>query len=64
MPKQVHFNFTKLKFSANVQLQRLELKLKSLSHFAPYLTAAKRTLMLDSDRPLTILSIMFSVSVI
>lgn len=29
-----------------------------------YLTAAKRTLMLDSDRPLTILSIMFSVSVI
>lgn len=59
MPKQVHFNFTKLKFSANVQLQRLE-----PSHFAPYLTAAKRTLMLDSDRPLTILSIMFSVSVI
>lgn len=58
MPKQVHFNFTKLKFSANL------LKSLQLSHFAPYLTAAKRTLMLDSDRPLTILSIMFSVSVI
>ena len=34
------------------------------TRFTPYLTAAKRTLMLDSDRPLTILSIMFSVSVI
>lgn len=31
---------------------------------ASYLTAAKRTLILDSDKPLTILSIMFSVSVI
>lgn len=51
-------------FTSTDEPERKEVNVSVGRRSRPYLTAAKRTLMLDSDRPLTILSIMFSVSVI
>lgn len=65
-PRRVPSSRTEFRVALSQQFCQVQYRLWQVLHGRgqAHLTAAKRTLMLDSDRPLTIRSIMFSVSMI